>query len=189
MNWGGGGNWQRIFDFGNGTNSYMFLTPSNGSVFRFGIRNGGSEQRVETAPLPVGRWTHVAVTLGGGVARLYVNGSQAAVNAAVTITPGSISPARSFLGDSQFSAYPLFKGMLDEVLISDVPLSPSQVAGLAANRPPEFANQSITTTTASRFRLRQPPAGTARCRPHRRLPPVRGRRAFRDSSRRGVSIV
>lgn len=150
VNWDGGGNWQRIFDFGNGTNSYLFLTPSNGSVLRFAIKNGGSEQRVETAPLPVGQWTHVAVTLGGGVARLYVNGSQTAVNTAVTITPGSISPARNFLGDSQFTADPLFKGMLDEVLISDVALSPSQIAGLAANRPPQFTNQTIITTAASR---------------------------------------
>ena len=27
VNWNGGADWQRIFDFGNNTTSYMFLTP------------------------------------------------------------------------------------------------------------------------------------------------------------------
>jgi autotransporter-associated beta strand protein len=150
VHWEGGGNWQRIFDFGNGTSSYLFLTPSNGSSLRFGIRNGGSEQRVETAPLPVGQWTHVAITLGGGVARLYLNGSQVAVNASVTITPGGIDPTRNFLGDSQFAADPLFRGVLDEVLITDTPLTAAQVAGLAANQPPRFTAATITAATAVR---------------------------------------
>jgi hypothetical protein len=39
--------WSRIFDFGNGTDHYMFLTPNNGSVMRFAIKNGGDEQQVE----------------------------------------------------------------------------------------------------------------------------------------------
>lgn len=150
VNWEGGGNWQRIFDFGSSTNSYMFLTPSNGSSLRFGIRNGGSEQRVETAALPVGQWTHVAVTLGGGVARLYVNGSPAAANPSITITPDRMSLVRNYLGDSQFSADPLFKGSLDDVLITDTALSPSQIAALATNRPPVFQTRTITTAAIAR---------------------------------------
>ena len=150
VKWEGGSNWQRIFDFGNGTNSYMFLTPSNGSSLRFGIRNGGSEQRVETTALPVGQWAHVAVTLGGGVARIYVNGSLAAVNTSVSLTPASLDLVSNYLGDSQFSADPLFKGTLDEVLIADTALTPSQVAGLATNRPPAFQSATITTTPISR---------------------------------------
>ena len=31
VNWKGGKHWQRIFDFGNGTNQYMFLTPKTGN--------------------------------------------------------------------------------------------------------------------------------------------------------------
>jgi autotransporter-associated beta strand protein len=153
VNWEGGGNWQRIFDFGNGTNSYMFLTPSNGSSLRFGIKHGGSEQRVQTGRLTVGQWTHVAVTLGGGTARLYVNGSLAAINTAVSLTPASLDLVRNSLGDSQFAADPLFKGTLDEVLISDVPLSPSQIAGLAANRPPAFPADRIAIDPISRGTL------------------------------------
>ncbi len=41
--------WTRIFDFGNGTDQYMFLTPSNGSNMRFAIKNNGAEQTVDAA--------------------------------------------------------------------------------------------------------------------------------------------
>ena len=30
--WNGGGNWQRIFDFGDDTSHYLFLTPRSGST-------------------------------------------------------------------------------------------------------------------------------------------------------------
>src|SRR5690606_34396400 len=52
--WNGGGNWQRIFDFGNDTSHYFFLTPRSGDgTLRFAIRNGGSEQIVQFAALPM----------------------------------------------------------------------------------------------------------------------------------------
>lgn len=149
VKWDGGSSWQRIFDFGSSTSSYLFLTPSNGSVLRFGIRSGGTEQRVETAPLAAGQWTHLAVTLGGGVARLYVNGTQAGVNAAVTITPGSIAPTRNLLGESQ-GGNRLFRGSLDEVLITDTALTAAQVAGLAASRAPRFTSPALVAAAANR---------------------------------------
>src|SRR5262249_52802063 len=76
VNWNGGGAWQRIFDFGNDATQYMFLTPSSGNgTLRFAVStNGnapGAEQILETAPLPVGQWRHVAVTRNGNSARLY----------------------------------------------------------------------------------------------------------------------
>ena len=51
--WKGGNDWQRIFDFGNGTNQYMFLTPKTGNFMRFAIKNGGGEQIVQTSQLAV----------------------------------------------------------------------------------------------------------------------------------------
>jgi autotransporter-associated beta strand protein len=141
IHWKGGANWQRIFDFGNSTTHYMFLSPSSGgNTLRFAIRNGGGEQMVQTAALTPNQWQHVAVTLSGNTARLYVNGVQAALNGSMSITPASFSPRVNFLGKSQFIADPLFNGLMDEVLITDSALSASQIAALLTNTPPQFTN-------------------------------------------------
>lgn len=150
VKWDGGGNWQRIFDFGNDTSSYLFLTPSNGSNLRFAIKNGGGEQIVQTSALTPGEWTHVAVTLGGGSAKLYVNGALAATNNSASIKPSDFAPKFNYLGESQFAADPLFNGQLDDIHIADYVLSPTQIAGLMTNNAPQFATSVISLGTAVR---------------------------------------
>ena len=57
--------WQRIFDFGNGEDEYLFLTPTNGSAMRFEIKKDGVSQGLNaTTTLGTGKWKHVAVTIG-----------------------------------------------------------------------------------------------------------------------------
>lgn len=144
INWQGGANWQRIFDFGNSATHYMFLSPSSGSgTLRFAIKNGGSEQIVETAALPQNQWRHVAVTISGNTARLYVNGAPVAVNSSLSITPASFAPRVNFLGASQFPTDPLFNGWMDELLITDYALSAAQIAALQTNTPPQFNNSNL----------------------------------------------
>jgi hypothetical protein len=70
VDWDGGTNWQRIFDFGNGPGEYLYLSPKSGSnTLRFAIVNNGTEQQLNTTPLVAGQWTHLAVTLGSGTGR------------------------------------------------------------------------------------------------------------------------
>jgi autotransporter-associated beta strand protein len=105
----------------------MFLTPSSGSTVRFAINNGAGEQIVErSAVLAAGSWQHVAITLNGSNATIYINGAPAA-SASVTITPSAFNPTQNYLGKSQFSADPLFSGKLDDVEIADYAMSATQI--------------------------------------------------------------
>ena len=142
--WNGGGVWQRIFDFGNGTDQYLFLTPrADGAGLRFAIKNGGAEQQLNAPALATGQWVHVAVTLGAGDARLYVNGAQVAASTAITIRPGDFKPVLNYLGKSQWPD-PLFDGRLDDFRIYNHALSDTDIAALVAGPLPAPVGVTLT---------------------------------------------
>ena len=146
--WNGGASFQRIFDLGYDINQYLFLTPNSGSTLRFAITTSGSagEQRLETASLTTGTWTHVAVTISGSTGKLFINGTVVASSTTMSINPAAIPLIYSYLGKSQFSADPLFRGMMDEVVLNGYALSDTQVASLASTgQPPAM---SLTAPSA-----------------------------------------
>lgn len=119
--------WQRIFDFGNGTEQYMFLTPSNGSQMRFVMKNGGEEEILAADKLAMYTWTHVAVTIDDEAVVLYVNGAEVARSTSMSIRPSDIRPALNYIGKSQFSADPLLKAYVDDFRIYNYALSPDEI--------------------------------------------------------------
>ncbi|TWT76958.1 hypothetical protein Pla123a_23830 [Posidoniimonas polymericola] len=128
-------NWERVFDFGDDTSNYMFLTPqaSTGRP-RFAIRTPSiGEQVVDSSvAMPIGRWTHVAVTQSGGVARLYINGVMRGTNASMTLTPADLGEtSANYLGKSQWPD-PALDGAIDEFRIYGHALSGSEVSALAS---------------------------------------------------------
>ncbi len=131
VKWNGGNAWQRIFDFGSGTGSYVMLTTkANNGAMRFQITpdNGAAIWILDAPnPLPVGVWTHVAVTLNGSEAVMYVNGQAVAVNASVYALPSDVAGTQNFLGRSQFSSDPYFNGQMDSVQISSRTLPVEQI--------------------------------------------------------------
>ncbi len=143
VNWNGGGNGQRVFDFGDDTTHYLNLSPSSsGGTLRLAIRNGGTEQIVQTSgALASGSWQHVAFTLNGGTGRIYTNGVLAA-SGSISITASNFTPALNYLGKSQFPD-PMFSGALDEVQIADYAFTAAQVAALMTNTPPQFTTNLI----------------------------------------------
>jgi hypothetical protein len=140
VKWNGGAPWQRVFDFGAGTNRYAFLSPggANGRL-RFAITTsgGGGEQRIEGDPLPVGEWTHVALTIERNRGVLYRNGAAVATNTAMTLILPNVHARSNFLGRSQYAVDPHFNGDIDSVRIFGRALSASEVAQIAASDPPE----------------------------------------------------
>ena len=149
--WNGGAAWQRIFDFGNSPVEYFFLTPSSGGgTLRFAVttNNYWNEQYMEVAPLPVGKWQHVAVTLNGTTARLYTNGVLAA-STSVLIPPASFNPALNYLGKSQYDADPLFNGRLEKVYVYNYALSNAEITRLMAGQPPPPTTPTTITAAFS----------------------------------------
>jgi arabinan endo-1,5-alpha-L-arabinosidase len=139
VKWGGGTAWQRIFDFGTGTNSYAMLTPkaSNGRL-RFEITPKIGEARQLDAPyaLPTNVWTHVAVTLDGRQAVMFVNGQAVAANSSVNLLPADVLGSANYLGRSQFANDSYFQGQMDSVQIASrtLPLEQITAASIGYSR-------------------------------------------------------
>jgi hypothetical protein len=121
---------QRIFDFGSSPTSHMYLTTAP----RFGISTTGSnEQRIDgTAPLPVDRWTHVAVTKSALGAQLYVNGVEVGRHINLGLYPARLGNApNNWIGRSQSAEDPFFAGEMDDFRIYQRGLTASEVRSLA----------------------------------------------------------
>ena len=125
--------WNRIFDFGSGTGSYMFLSPmGGGGKLRYAITVGTGEQIVDgTSALPTGSWQHVAVTQSGSTCTLYVNGTQVGQNAGITNKPSGLgSTTQTWIGRSQWPD-PYFNGNIDDFRIYSRALSAGEVATIS----------------------------------------------------------
>jgi len=146
LTWNGGGNWQRIFDFGDndqGENNqgngltYVILTPkSSDGVLRFAIStNSGEMATFWTNALSIGQATHVAVAYDfiGGTAVLYVNGKRVSTGPAV-IPLSAINDINVWLGRSNWPD-PYLNASLDEFRIYGGVLSDSAVAASFAMGP------------------------------------------------------
>ena len=136
--WNASRNWERIFDFGSGTGRYMFLTPrsSSGAVrFAITVDGGKGEQAVTgTAALPTAQWVHVAVTLSGQAATLYVNGTAVGSNNAEFLPPWQLGgTSQNWIGRSQYSGDPYFNGRIDEFRIFRGALTAADIAALIAS--------------------------------------------------------
>ncbi|MEO8616839.1 MAG: LamG-like jellyroll fold domain-containing protein [Luteolibacter sp.] len=143
-------NWTRIFDFGSGTGTYMYLTPQNGSTGKIGyaiLTRGGSEQQISGgSPLQTGTWTHVAVTLSGSTGTLYVNGVSVGTNPSMTAKPSALAGTpQNYIGRSQFSADPYLDGAVDEFRIYNRALSLAEIQSLAI--PPVITSATTATGT------------------------------------------
>jgi hypothetical protein len=134
--WNAARDWERVFDFGNGMRQYLFLTPRafrGGLTFTISNNGGYGSQTISTpAPLATGRWVHVAVTLSGSTATLYVDGGAVGANTAMTRAPFRLdSTEGNWLGRSQYPADPYFNGKVDDFRIYNGAMTAAQVAALA----------------------------------------------------------
>jgi hypothetical protein len=112
-----------ILQLGNaGTGSHHWLIKSTGAT-QFGVYNGGQTQ----PSLPVGKWTHIAMTFDGTTLKSYVNGALSQSVAATFNLQGTpLTLAKAYNGENYFN------GEIDELHIYDYVLSAGQIADNAA---------------------------------------------------------
>ncbi|KJD34680.1 hypothetical protein PK35_02625 [Tamlana nanhaiensis] len=127
-------NWMRIFDFGSGSATNMFLTPQNGSTgnYRFAIKyNNGTEERIESSVAPtLDVWTHVAITMNGNVGIMYIDGVEVGRKEDFTLTPSILGETtQNYIGKSQYPD-PILDASLDEFRIYNRALSAAEVTSL-----------------------------------------------------------
>ena len=124
--------WQRIYDFGNGTGEYIFLSPSNGSQMRFAIKTlaVGSEQGILGTAPATGVWNHVVVTMTGDTGVMYLNGLPVGENTAMTSDPMEVDCSVSYLGDSQWEGDPYLTGMIDDLEVFNYGMTALEVADM-----------------------------------------------------------
>jgi large repetitive protein len=129
-----------IFGIGNtASNSglgYVFVT---GDAFRGSITTGDwtAEQTVSSGRnLARGQWMHLAYTLGGGAATLYVDGIEVARKVGVTIEPGDIgegATSANYIGRSVYTSDKLLKGQIRRFALWERALDASEVLSLSGN--------------------------------------------------------
>jgi hypothetical protein len=152
VDWAGGSQWQRIFDFGSSDDvegtprigaTYLFLTPrATGNSVRVTFSSAGADAEVvvdSTNQLPADSEHHVAVVVDaqGHTLRLYIDGALAG-STAFQNQLSELSDVNNWLGQSQFSTDPLFEGSLLEFRIYGAALSAEQIA-LSFDLGPEAA--------------------------------------------------
>jgi hypothetical protein len=127
--------WARLFDFGAGTDRYMFLTPkAEGTGMRFAITvsGNGQEQQLNAPELATGVWKHVAVTLSGNTGVIYVDGVEATRNSNMTLKPSSLGLTdQNYIGKSQFDD-PYLNGAIDELIIYNRALTVQEIRSLSS---------------------------------------------------------
>ncbi len=126
-----GGAWQRIFDFGSGTGSYIFLCPRTGTggPLRLAITTGGGggESLIDSPSTLASGWHHVAATVEAAGMRLYVDGVVVA-SGPTTVVPSDLGePSSNWLGRSQYGADGYLNASLDDFRIYDHVLSQDQI--------------------------------------------------------------
>lgn len=139
VNWdGGGGYWQRCWDFGSSESDNMFLTVNNSytDTPRFAITTTGWwDEDQTTAPDSLsGGWHHLTVTIDAdsSIHSLYVDGELVEENTSARYTPSDLgSTSQNWLARSQYSADPYFNGRLDDVRIYNRVLSDEEIEQLA----------------------------------------------------------
>ncbi|WP_430787772.1 family 43 glycosylhydrolase [Actinoplanes sp. G11-F43] len=130
---------QWIYSLGPDSSKYLFTSPRNGGNMLFSAITSGSWQAesklAHNAALPGGSWQHIAVTIDGSNAAMYLNGTRIASASGVTVKPSELYDATKsysgYVGRSLYAADPNYTGEVDDFRVYDTALSAAEILELS----------------------------------------------------------
>jgi hypothetical protein len=143
VKWDGGNADQKIFDFGNGPEERMYLTPSSaGGQLQFSIVANGSSDDIIAESLQSDEWVHIAITINELASWLYINGEEKVVKL-LSNNPADFNPVINYIGKSHNATDPVFNGSIDDFRIYNYLMEPDEVVQLAGNAEPILAVEDL----------------------------------------------
>lgn len=133
--------WQRLFDIGANSQRFMALVPYSSDrkacfiITKLGTAEARDHVRLDDrlcggSPV-IGEWMHLAITLSGQTAVLYLNGKEVVRNTNMRLTPSQLGVLdQAWLGRSQFEGDPMLNGLVDDVRIYSGALSDTEINDL-----------------------------------------------------------
>ncbi len=109
--------WARVLDFGDAgaTDIWLGYAPVERQL-RFDAFGNGQAITILGQTPASGKWTHVAITIGDGFARLYMNGRMNG-QMPIKLKPSDLLRKGVFIGRSNWPD-PLFTGVMDDIVIA-----------------------------------------------------------------------
>jgi len=143
--------WTRIWDFGDGTAKYMFLSTGNNTQTgpeSESVAPGRTSNFLRSRALMSDSIeNHVVLTINGPnqLAKLYLNGELVDVNPNYTNTPAALgSTTNNWLGRSQWGGDDYLSGLLNEFRIYNGPLDALRVKANYLAGPDTIATPTVT---------------------------------------------
>ncbi len=143
--------WARILDFGTSNDNSMFLVPktsASGEGIRFAIKTtSGYPTLSYNYTWPLDTWTHIAVTLSGDTATMYLNGEPVASSTGFNKRPSDLGITNNnYLGKGQKSDDPMLKGTIDDFRIYNAALSDAEISELVGDLVPPTPTTILSVT-------------------------------------------
>ena len=119
-------NWSRIIDFGNGPgNNNVLLAYTEGGSQRPALYVAGG-QFAASQTIPLNQWTHIAATLSGNIATIYINGAVSATSSLPV--PENVVRNFCYIGRSNWGqGDPDANALFDELRIWNTARSAAQI--------------------------------------------------------------
>ncbi|MFC7535140.1 family 43 glycosylhydrolase [Actinoplanes sp. GCM10030250] len=159
---------QWIYSLGPDSTRYLFTSPRNGGGVLYSAITTGSwsaeSKLADDVALPGGTWQHIAVTVDGGSAAMYLNGVRVASATGVTVKPSDLYDASKsysgYVGRSLYAGDPLFAGEVDDFRVYNTALPAPEILELAGRSTsvagvtlPQLKADAIIDDTAATIKL------------------------------------